>query len=75
MNSKEIQVGVIVIDEALGTKSYKSYKMMRIWINLIRTFSLVTFYNTHIVSHKNGRCDFLRTVVKCHPDGNVVANM
>ena len=40
MNSKEIQVGVIVIDEALGTKSYKSYKMMHIWINLIGTFSL-----------------------------------
>ena len=75
MNSKEIQVGVIVIDEALGAKSYKSYTMMHIWINLIGTFSLVTFYNTHIVSHKNGRCDFLRTVVKCHPDGNVVANM
>ena len=40
MNSIEIQVGVIVIDEALGTMSYKSYKMMHIWINLIGTFSL-----------------------------------
>ena len=75
MNSKEIQVGVIVIDEALGTKSYKSYKMMHIWINLLGTFSLVTFYNTYIVSHKNRRYNFLRTVVKCHPDGNVVANI
>ena len=47
------------------------------WQNFADVFygPLVTFYNTNIGSHKNGRCDFLRMVVKCHPDGNVVANM